>query len=210
MNRKILTLLFISFISVCLVIGMFGRIAMAASNDEDVRRGADAWERYTQYVGGMEQTVVRQYTSPYDLARGEIYPEMTFTYSAPNYARMLNPFSPTYESSYEASGTGGYFTGPIMRFPVSGLSYMMGTLGSPQVQMYQSAGPFTGSQSYSSIYPGLGLGTAGFMLGPFAYSGGGGYYSGAAAYGSYGGGYPGYAGYGGGYGYGSPYPTMIF
>jgi hypothetical protein len=185
MKRNIFNLLFISIISVCLVVGFLGRIAIAA--EDEPSRGSRAYEQERTCIGGYCFYTGRQYTSQYDLLRGEIYPEITFQYAAPDYGRMFNPFAPTYESSYEASAIGGLFSGPMMRLPVSGMSYLLGTIGAPQAQTYQSMGPFTGSTSYTSLYPGFGFQGSGFMLGPFRNIwGGGGYsgYSGAAGWGS--------------------------
>lgn len=193
MNRKILNLLFISFISVCIVVGFLGRVAIAA--EEPSRSGQAYEERWvntpygTQYIG-------RQYTSQYDLMRGEIYPEITFSQTTPNIMGMYNPmsmFMPS-ESGSRGSAIGGLFTGPSMVLPTSPMSYYMGTVGAPRYETYQSQGALSGSMNYSSIYPGFGLQGSGFMLAPFLSGYGGG------IAGGYGGGYGGYGGIGGGFG----------
>jgi hypothetical protein len=199
MSRRILNLLFISFISCCLVIGLFGRIARAADDDEP-KRSAKAYEEEYTCIGGMCYYTGRQYTSQYDLMRGEIYPEINVQYAMPNFGAMFNPFAPVAESSSRGSAIGGLFSGPMMRFPTSPLSYMMGTLGAPQYETSQSYSPWTGSMNYMSMYPGLGFQGAGFMLGPFS---GYGSAAGYGGYGGWGGGYGGYGGYGG-------FPTMIW
>jgi hypothetical protein len=195
MNRKVITVLFISFISVCLVIGLLGRVAMAAD------RTGQAYERECTVIGGIEYCTARQYTSQYDLLKGEIYPEITMQYAVPSYQGMRDPFGSSY--SYEGSAVGGLFTGPMMRFPVSGLSWMLGEQGAPRAQVYEYQNPFAGSMSYSQIYQGLGFQGSGLMLGPFRnlWGGGtGGYYSGGA-----GSGY-GYPSLGGGFGTGWGFP----
>jgi len=168
MNRKILNLLFISFISVCLVMGLTGRIAKAATGDEPSRSG-QAYEQERTCVGGVCYYTGRQYTSQYDLMRGQIFPEITVQYMTPNYGWMMNPiFGPSSEYSYDASATGGLFTGPMMQFPVSPMSYMLGTYGAPRANIYQSQGLFSGNMSYMNMYQGFGFPGAGFMLGPFS------------------------------------------
>lgn len=165
MKGRLFDLLIIGFISCCLVIGLLGKTAIA-DNGEPSRSG-QAYEQQRTCVGGYCFYTARQYTSAYDLARGEIYPEVTIQYATLDYDRMLNPYARDTEYSYKASAIGGLFSGPIMRLPVSGASYLLGTIGAPQVQMYQSQGMFTGSINFTSVYPGLGLQGAGFMLGPF-------------------------------------------
>lgn len=208
MNRKILTLLFISFISVCLIIGFLGRIAIAA--DEEPSRSAKAYEEERTCIGGMCYYTGRQYTSQYDLLRGEIYPNVTVQYTTPDWGGMLTGSASSYS---RGSAIGGLFTGPMMQFPTSPMSWMLGTMGAPQYETAQSYSPWTGSMSYTNMYQGLGFGGSGFMLGPFRNIwGGGGYSGGAYGYGGWGGLFAG-SGYGGGYtGYstGGGYPTRIF
>jgi hypothetical protein len=193
MNRKILNLLFISLISVCLIVGFLGRAALAA--DEPTRSG-QAYEEERTCVGGICYYTGRQYTSQYDLMRGEIYPNVTVSYTTPDIQGL---YTGSASSQSRGSAIGGLFTGPSMRFPTSPFSYMLGTMGAPQYETAQSVSPWTGSMSYSSSYAPMGFGGAGFALGPFRYTGYSNPYSGS--------GYTGYstAGYGGGGYYGGGY-----
>jgi len=170
--------------------GLYGVTARA---EEPTRTGQAFEQEWVKSPYGYSY-IGRQYTSQYDLMRGQIFPEITVQYSVPNIAGMFNPWSmfmPT-ESGSSGSAIGGLFTGPSMQLPVSPMSYYLGTMGAPRYDTYQSQGLLTGSTNYMSLFQGLGFGGAGFMLGPFRGLGFGGYS-----------GYPG-IGYGGGFGY-NPY-----
>lgn len=192
MNRKILTLLFISFISVCLVIGMYGRVAIA---EEDPDREGKAVERESQCFWWGCIDTVHQYTSEYDLAMGNVFPELYMSSMRPN----TNPFTSSYE--YDFSAIGGV-TQPMFRFPTNPMSSMFAQMGAPRMSIGQYQNPFMGNASYTNIFQGFGGGTSGAFLGPFSSNlWGGGGYQGASAYGNYGTGF----GSGWGSGYGTPF-----
>ncbi|MGA1796380.1 MAG: hypothetical protein ACMUIL_11035 [bacterium] len=212
MSRRIFTTIFICLVAVCLVMGFHGIAAKAA---EEPARSGKAYEEERTCIGGMCYYTGRQYTSQYDLMRGEIFPNVTVSYAMPDW---MGAMTGTVSSSSRGSAIGGLFTGPMFQFPTSPLSYMMGTYGAPQYSTSESYNPFFGSQSMTSMYQGLGFGGSGFMLGPFrslwsggygggyGYPGGGGLgYTGASSFGGFGGYYSGFGGYGVG-----GYPTRIY
>ena len=72
MNRKIFILLFISFVSVCFVVGFWGINAIAADGD----REGQAYERETQCIGMWCFETGRQWTSEYDAMMGNYFPNI--------------------------------------------------------------------------------------------------------------------------------------
>lgn len=184
MSRSIFTKFFICLVAVCLVMGFYGMAARAA----EPTRSAKAYEEQQTCIGGICYYTGRQYTSQYDLMRGQIFPNITVQYAMPDWMGAMTGSASSYS---RGNAIGGLFSGPIAQLPVSGLSYMLGTMGAPHYESAESYSPWTGSMNYLSMYQGLGFGGAGFMMGPFSNMFG------------FGGGL-GYGGFGGGYGY-NPY-----